>query len=200
MTPAWEKGLKICHHIKQTSNYLWLAFPFLPPFSGWMQLCQNSNNKNKIRQKHPHYFPASNTHKPYGPHTEVLILNQWHGTPFYLQEIKQMEKPFHVGGKYLFKTPTSEIITKEIQQRCKLFAGAIFFLFITFPRRKIHRGKDLKRRKVKIQSFYFKWWANSHGSVGYRNQDDTPSENVTRYILRFFFHFGSKGRTRFYEY
>lgn len=66
-----------------------------------------------------------------------------------------MEKPFHVGGKFLFKTPISERITKEIQQRCKLFAGAIFFLFITLPRRKIHRGKDVEKKRSKNAKFLF---------------------------------------------
>lgn len=49
---------------------------------------------------------------------------------------------------------------------------------------KIHRGKDMaeKKKKAKLESFYLKWRANSHGSVGHRNPDDSRSENATRNI------------------
>lgn len=83
-------------------------------------------------------------------------LNLGHGLAFYRQKIKQVEKPFHVGGEILIETQIAEVITKNIPQRGKLFSGAIFFPFITLPSKKIHRGKAMAEKKSKKTKFLLK--------------------------------------------
>lgn len=60
----------------------------------------------------------------------LMFSSSIYGTTFtfYLQKIRQMEKPFHMHGKLLFKVQIAEIIRKEILQKGKLFSSDFSFL------------------------------------------------------------------------
>ena len=118
-----------------------------------------------MKQKLPHYFPASDTPETYEPHAEVLILIR--ASLFFLSpEARAGGEAIHLGGRFLFKTQIAATIMTEIQQKGTLCSGVIFFAFMTLPSQKFHRGEDMGWRNSDNTKFLLKVVHGSLGSVG----------------------------------